>query len=568
MKRLPLFILVVLSIIFLIITIPIFVLNPSLYTIYQGAYTQYHSDPAVLGVYSHELSPDVSAFMQELLNAPEPIVLDLKVRDFEEAERALNEYKEKSKYFNQVVIHLDLTESAIGDFQQENRKNLVALEKIINDSAQFDQINRLEIQYRSEDNPALLYSITYQGKAVQNAIEKSAKDYIDREPKIIAIGNQLDLNTTDYQESGELLKDVLEADQAQQETRNQNQPVLNISSLSLAVAPDTGHYGDTIQVTGAYSFMLLPEVTLMLDSKDWKTVMPDQNGIFGSAFAIGTIHTGDHFLLATSNNRYSNIATFSVVSVDPNLTLTMFPGKQWGEVAINGSLVADVQPVINAPIVILVDEFERMTVETDENGYYNAMLSLPPGNHTIQSSFDDPAFPLNPAVSDIHSVTVSSPERFMVSVLLGTGIILFSFLISIWYLRRSSLPIESVFSEPPLLDTVPLHGRSTLEPDFRDDVLGQYQTLFEKKEWSEAAHLLYRSLIERIDVLHVLSGLVTMTPRELSSLLSKMLQGAPVRSFINRYEEIRYGGFPLSHQDPLLTEWLVIISRVGEEKNA
>jgi hypothetical protein len=567
MKNLPLLLLILLSFVFLTLVVPLFVLHPSLYTNEENAFTPYHSNPAILGGYSGERSADVSSLMQELLDAPQPIVLNVKVSDFEEAERALEEYKEKSQYFNQVIINLDLTDSTIGDLQRENRKNLAELESIINESMQFDQINRLEIQYRSQDNPALLYTVTYEGEAVRKAIEKSAKEYLDREPKILALSNQLDLNTTKYNESDEILKEIVEMDQVKQETRILNQPVLSPSSLSLAVSPESGHYGDTLQVDGAYTFMHLPNVTLILDSRDWKTVVPDQNGVFGSPFTIGRIRSGDHTIFATSNNRNSNIATFSVVPVDTNLTLDTLPGKYWNEVNINGSLYAGVLPVASAPVMILVDEFDVQTFETNQEGYYDGMLLISAGNHTIQSSFDDTAFPLNPTVSDIHTITVSSPGRILWSVLIGAGIILVSIFVSVWYLRRSDQWAKSISSEYPQPEMVHVSVETMEKTPFQAEVLVRYQTLFDDREWSEAAHLLYRSFIERINFLHVGPDPSAMTPRELFIILSKSFPGAPIRSFINRYEEIRYGGYPLLQQDPLLTDWIKIISRIAEEGN-
>jgi hypothetical protein len=568
MKRLPVLIFILLSIVFLGITIPVFVLNPSLYTVNIGSSTSYHTNPEVLWVYSGEKSDDVSALMQELLDAPEPIVLNLKVKDFEEAKRALNEYKEKSQYFNRVIVNLYLTNSTIGDLQRENRKNIADLEQIINNSVLFDQIQRLEIQYQSEDNPAMLYSIIYQGKGIQNALEKSTKAYLDREPSIIAIGNQLALNTTNYQESGELLQDVLTTDRAEQESRNLNQPPLNISSISLAVTPFTGHYGDTLQVTGAYSFMLLPEVTLLIDNNYWKSVVPDQHGIFSSPLMIETLQPGDHIIIANSTNRYSNIAAFNVVSIDPNLTLTATPRNYGNSVTIHGSLDANMQPVTDVPVMILVDEFEIMTVDTDEKGYYNAEVLLSPGNHTIQSSFDDPARPLNPTVSESLLITVSSPGRSLVSILAGTGIVLFSIFISTWYLRRSRRMFATETSESPAAEMFTPAGETIEKTKILEDILSRYKTLFKSKEWSEAARLLYSSMIKRIDFLQVIPEPETMTPREIFIPLSRLLHEAPLWSFITRYEEIRYGGFPLVEQDLLLSAWTEIISNISEDADA
>ncbi len=567
MKRFPLLLLIILSFVFLTLIIPLFVLNPTLYSHKGDVSTPFHSNPTILSGYSDERSADVSALMQDLLDAPQPIVLNIKVRDFEEAERALSEYKEKSQYFTRVVINLDLTESAIGDLQRENRKNLVTLEKLINDSVRYDQINRLEIQYRSQDDPTLLYTLTYEGEAVQKAIEKSIKEYQDRSPVILGLSNQLDLDPTNYNKSVEILNEIRELDRINQETRIINQPPLSVANLSLSVTPASGRYGDTLQVLGAYTFMRLSNVTLVLDSRDWITVVPDQNGVFSSPLTIGRIRSGNHFVFATSNNHHSNIATFSVVPANTGLTLDTSPGKQWSEVSVEGRLVTDALPVANASVSIFVDEFEAMRVDTDQEGHYYTTITVYPGNHTLQSSFDDPAYPLNPAVSDTHTITVSPPGSPLWSVLIGSGIILGGIFVSIWYLRRSYQKTTSIPGEPPRPAIGAIPSESMVMPTYQADIIIQYQTFFDKREWSEAAHLLYLSFIERIDLLHVVSNPSAMTPREISLILSKPFPEVPIRSFINRYEEIWYGGYPLLQHDLLLTEWIKIISRDAEEGN-
>jgi hypothetical protein len=167
----------------------------------------------------------------------------------------------------------------------------------------------------------------------------------------------------------------------------------------------------------------------------------------------------------------------------------------------------------------------------------------------------------------VHIVTISSTGRILWSVLIGTGIILISILISVWYLRRSDHGITRKSGELSLPESVPVSAEILAKPSFQADVLARYQILFENSEWSGAAHLLYRSFIDRIDFPDLVTNPSTMTPRELFNILSKLFPGAPCRSFLSRYEEIRYGGVPLLQQDRLLTDWIKIISSITEEGN-
>jgi len=557
MKRLSLLVLIILSAVFLVLLAPS-VLQPELYSIYNESSTPYHSNPATLQEYSSERSEDIQALMQELLDTPQPIVFNIKIRDFEEAEREFEEYREKSEYFNDVVVNLDLSESALGDFSRENRRNMDALERMINQSAGFDEINRLEVRYRSEENPALLYTISYEGEAVHSALQKTATQFRDREPDILEISDDLGLNTTRYEEAVSMLGEIIEEDRKEQEERELNRPELNISSLSLSVVPDSGRYGDALLVAGGYTYRRLPEVTLVLDSRDWKTLEPDANGIFSTLLPIGRIRSGEHVIFATTGTLYSNIVPLTVIPTDTVLTLETWPGDRWAEVFCYGELYAGPIPLANAPVRILVDDFEALTVETGQDGFYFGSVNLTRGNHTLQAVFDDPAFPLNPSESGIQAVAIAPSVPFLLAVSVGGGFILLAFLGSVWYLRRR----EQVMTAEAATFSRTMPGPARAPPALRSpvDTLIRYRDLFDAGEWSMAAVLLYRSLIERATPLPGPGEPYTLTPRELADRFSATSAGRPLRSFVSRYEEVRYGGLPLKQRDILLIHWNAVLA--------
>jgi hypothetical protein len=209
-----------------------------------------------------------------------------------------------------------------------------------------------------------------------------------------------------------------------------------------------------------------------------------------------------------------------------------------------------------------VDEFDVLTVETNQEGYYSAIFPVSAGNHTIQSSFDDITFPLNPSFSDIFIINVTPTGTLNWSMSIGLIIILVSMVVSVWYAHRSKQTIVSISPEAPLPANFTTSEESLEKTPFQEDVLAMYQHHFERREWSKAAHLLYRSIIERIEFLSIESDLSTKTPRELLPLLSPLLSGISLQSFVKRYEEIRYGGCRLLEQDPLLLHWIQITSHI------
>jgi hypothetical protein len=567
MKQLSLLVLVVLSVVFLALLTP-FMLEPERYTIHNESSTSYHSDPATLSAYSDERSRDIQAMMQELLDAPHTIVLNIKIKDFEEAQGEFEEYKEKSRYFNGVVVNLDLEDSAIGDFRRENRKNMETLERMINESARFDEINRLEIRYRTEENPALLYTVALEGEAIQNSLKKSSTQLADREPDIIEIGNGLGLNTTRYQEAVALLSEVVEEDQKQQEERQLNRPALPESTLSLSVSPLSGGYGDTLQVAGTYTFVSAREVTLVLDSRDWKTLAPDQNGVFTTTLPIGRIREGEHSIFATTGALYSNLVTFTVVPTDTVITFGAIQGgEHWSGVSCHGDLHAGEIPVAAAPVRILVDDFEALTLETDMDGYYSGSLNLTEGDHTLQAVFDDAAFPLHRSESPVVRIALTPSVPLRVAIGVGGGILLLASLGLIWYVRRRNPPPGAgelpAPSGPDLTSESPDFPEAMVQPTpppSLADILIQYQALSDAGDGSGAAALLYRFLIGRIAPLPGVNDPYALTAREMASLLSDTSFIEPFRAFVSRYEMVRYGGMPLQPRDVLLSHWNAVLA--------
>ena len=549
-----------LSVAFLVLLSP-FILHPDLYTIENESSTPYQSNPAALEQLSQEKSADLYALMQDLLDAPQPIVLNIRIRDFEEAERAFEEYREQSRSFDSLVVSLELTESAVGDFQRENRKNLAALERMINESAQFEEINRLEIRYRSEDNPSLLYSIVYEGEAVHQALSKTTGQFREREPDILEISREFGLNTTRYQEAVETLEEIVEADRVRQDERAATQPVLNPTILSLSVSPHTGTYGDTLQVAGTHTFMRLTEVALILDSRDWKTVRPDDNGVFRTTLPIGKIRSGIHVIVATSGSLYSNIVSFTIEPSDTTLSLEC--DAAGSEITCTGNLFAGDVPVRTAPVRILVDGTDQVQAETASDGTFTVVFTLPAGDHSLQAIFDGEGYPLNPSESEIRMVTISPATPLPLAVLIGIGFIGIASLGAAWYLhRQTGIPVIRPAEEA---EAVPAPFIQEPPPPSPVDVLISYKDLVASGQGSEAAHLLYRSLTNRIFVIIDPSA---KTPRELLALLRDSPLAIPFRSFITRYEEVRYGGLPIKEKDPLLSHWNAVLAFLEEGSHA
>lgn len=559
MNRIALLVAGLLCVVFLFLLGP-FILHPTLYTIENDSFTPTQANPAALEQLSQEKSGELYGQMQDLLDAPRGIVLNIRIRDFEEAERAFEEYREQSRSFDNLVVSLELDESAVEDFRKENRKNMAALEQMINESARFEEVNRLEVRYRSEENPSLIYTVIYEGEEVHRALERTSGEFRNRTPDMLDVSRDLGLNTTRYEEAVEELRELVEANRARQEQRAADQPALSPARITLSVVPAAGRYGDVLQVRGTHTFMRLPEVVLFLDSREWQTVSPDEHGIFGTTLAIGRIRSGTHLLFARSGSLNSNIVSFSVEPVATTLTLDADPGSRWDELLCRGTLAAGDVPVSGAPVVVRSDGIDVLQLVTEPNGTYEASLTLPEGEHVLQTVFEAGGYPLLPSESGAITVTVSPEPGLPLTLLAVIGSACLAALGAVWYIRRRGAVPEAAVAETPGEVILSRPGQPPPLPG-PVDVLISYQELFAAGDYGGAVLCLYRSLTGR---LFPGAGLRAKTPRELLADLA----GSPVSglfsSFVGRYEEVRYGGLPLRPQDPVLTHWNAVMSLLEE----
>jgi hypothetical protein len=566
MTRLSLFILLILSAIFLLL-LGLSVTNPHLYTIRSDPATLFHTNPQALSHLPQEKSVELYSIMQNLLDSPHPIVLNLKIKDFEDAEAAYAEYQEKSRYFDSLVVNLEISESIVGDFQRLNRVNLAALEQMINGSARFETINQLEIRYRTENKPYLLYTNTYEGEAVQQTLSRTGDLYTSLSPAMLEISRNIGLNTEKYEESVETMRELVAERELQQQERRTIVPGLRQNTFNLDISPRAGRYGDILEITGALSPSSgNASVTLFLDSQELKAVIPNEYGIFQDLFLIEKIRAGDHLLYGTSGSLYSSIVSFTVSPSDTTLTLDVERGENWDELICSGILSTKIRGVAGAPVGIYTSGEGGTTVDTAEDGSYSAVLTLPEGAYNIQAVFYDPAFPLNSSTSPVETVVISPQGDLTLNLVVSAGIFLLFSTGGIMYLRRSKgrkkgpIPVESDLIDEQNGETEKYLPETVLEPwDVR------YRELVEGDDWSGAAHHLYLNLREQLALRYKLPRHHAMTPREIVTTFTYKPVSSPLATFVSRYEEIRYGGIrPSGGDDELLSAWQAALGILQE----
>ena len=560
MIRGTLILVVLLAAAFLLLLAPA-ILSPALYTPASGSPTAYHANPAALGERSQEQSAELSVLMQDLIDSPQPVALNIRIRDFEEAERALEEYSRQSQRFDRLVVTLDLSDSAVGDFRRENQKNRASLERILNESARFAEIDQLSIRYRDEENPALLYTVTFEGEAVQNALARTTTEFVNRSPDLLDISSGLGLETSRYLEAVDLLNDMVVINRAIQDGRQAARPDLHPSTLTIAVIPESGRYGDELWITGTRTSLPDTPVTLVLDSRDWQTVEPDEAGIFRTTLPIGRIRSGEHLLYAAVGKLYSGIVSFTVHGSDTSLTLDLSSGTRWDVVTCTGTISTGGMPVAGAPVSIVSDGSAAGTATTNLAGVFTTTVTLSAGEHTLQAVFDDDDFPLDPSWSEEKNVNLSPAPGLLILLLLGGIVISGAVAGAAWYIRRSREDEPAPSLQGPLSWT-PGPGSATPQSGIAD-ISSRYQELVTAGDPASAARLLLHALIDRLFSPEKTMNPYSLTPRELAAHAAGEPYEAPLNAFTRGYEQIRYQGLAVGESDSLFAAWNDVLTLAG-----
>jgi len=485
-------------------------MSPVLYTAANTS-TAAHADPSTVQKRSPGDAGAVVPLMDELLGETGTLALTIKLKDYESAERDLARYTELSSRFDRLVVKLDVSGTDIDEFRQKNQENLDSLTTLLDDSRRFDDLQRIEVEVRGDDDRHM--AVVYEGEALRQKMREGFSAYAKREPTVTGIVQNYDVNTTPYQESVEHFAEVADAaDDWREKTGGGTPP----SPLSITLTPDEGYYGDTIRIAGTYTGGIPgTPVEVYVDSRLTETPTLDDEGRYACSYRIGRVLAGPHLVYTTTNGLYSEVRTFEALPGNTTLTLALAEVNQTA-VACTGNLTTDNRPVTGAPVLLRVDAATLIGTETDNNGTYRIEITLPAGEHTIRAEFHGAGFPLNASESRTWRIHTRDEGPLLIPVIAGAAALLGTG----WYLRRRQrrepLPaapraftedrtVEEERPPPPPVEIGELPPR-------------------------EAATLLFRALRARLGIPE------TKTPRDCGRI-------APAHArFFERYEMIRYAG--------------------------
>ena len=482
--------------------------TPLLYTAANTS-TAAHVDPATVPKQTGRDADALIPLMGDLLSQTGTLTLNIKLKDYESAERDLARYAELSGRFDRLVINLDVSGTDIGEFQRNNRENLAALAALLNDTRRLEDLQRIEIDIQDDEGQRT--TVIYEGETLQQKLQGGVTTYAGRENATIQIADRYGVNTTPYRES---VRNYVEITGAVEAGGEKSPP----SPLGIAVAPDTGRYGDTFSIAGTYAGGSPgTPIEIYVDSRIAGNATLDENGAYTSIYRIDRIPAGLHLAYAVAGAIYSGITPFSVRQDDTAITLTL--GE--GEVCTGSLMTAGRRPVTLAPVLLRVDGSTPIETRTDENGTYRASLALPAGEHAIRAEFNAAGYPLNASESPTETIVVRneglSPLPFIAAIAAALG--------SGWYLRRRNRPEEKAPAAEPEENR---ETEATITPP-QADIAGLSPR--------EAATVLFWALRSRLGLPD------TNTPRDCARLI-------PAHAgFFERYEQIRYAGETPSEEE-------------------
>ncbi|NMB78254.1 MAG: hypothetical protein GYA23_04090 [Methanomicrobiales archaeon] len=348
---------------------------------------------------------------------------------------------------------------------------------------------------------------------------------------------------------------------------NPAQPGEEGKSLSLAVMPETGEYGRTIEYSG---ISLTPAgsttprsennpVVLYIDGKPVSTTATDRYGFYTMQVPVEHLTAGTHSVYTRSPTSRSEARPLMISPAPSSLYLSASNPDPEGTVFFEGYLDASDGPVARAPVNVDSGQARLFTVTTDDDGYFRQKVRLSPGRHTVIARFTGEGFPISPSESDPVIIDIplfsgldsqTRPVWFAIllafmGVMLVAGVSLF--------LRgrtRDATTAPSSRGDPagssrPGVAEVPDSYRQQWTRTSGDDVsdlVALYARMLREQGLRAASWGVYQQLAKRIANDLNIRQYRTLTAREISRSCGKQPYSAAFTRFVAIYERVRYGG--------------------------
>ncbi len=515
---------------------------PVLFTLEGSPASASHYNPLAFQGAARPDTDTLLPLMAELLNGSGTVVLTIRSGDLDAAEQELQKLAEKARLFDTIVVPLEVSESELARFREQTESNIADLDQLLNQTREFERLNRLEVRYRQE-NSSLVYRIAYEGEALRLKMDETYRRYASRQPAVLDLSRTFGLDTGPYESGVENIQEIVTEAGERQDERAAS-PVDSPYRLTLRIEPMIASYSDLLTISGT----IAPNgtaVAIFIDGEEQASIPADASGRFSWAVRIGHTQAGRHLVYAACGGAFSETAVFTIEPLPTELTLQAATERVNGTAgaACTGSLSSAGVPVGGAPVLLVADGNTTFATQTQVNGTFSRHLPLAPGRHTIVARFSDPGFPLN--ASESAPVTLDIPESLPLGSVLLSLLPFTLFLVGAFvYIHLGGLRYpEAPRAAAPAATPPARPAERTPSPD---EPLARFRSAAEAGNGGEALQHLYLHLLDRFDGVFAIPSIRSLTPREVSRRIGPPKTAEPFRLFVQIHERVRYGSEAIS----------------------
>jgi len=359
-----------------------------------------HIDPGKATVSDNDLRSQQLWIINELLFYRSEMFISLNKGNIKDARENFDAYLRLLRENDNILVKLD------GEVYSELKES----EGILNLST--GDIDQLRSLY---DEGMAAYKNNQTDKASQIAVisRKIIRDLdsLQQEQIMDAVAKFSGVNITLYQNGLSTFNDTLK--EIHKRWRPVELTLFDDTVTKLSVTPSGGEFGETINIIGNLTLPKnrsgVPNATMIvkLDNETLTRVTTDMKGNYNHTFKIPHREPGNHTIqvdFAPFDEPVLSSSAKSTFFIRPSITGIMIDAKpdhgEYGDILnLSGGLTArNISRVVDANIILSIDDEIIATVKTDKNGTYKYDLKISMikgGNHTIRADFNssDPLFP-------------------------------------------------------------------------------------------------------------------------------------------------------------------------------
>ena len=541
--------------------------TPQIYSAKNDTFsTLFHDNVDVLKSQPQNSTTDIDPLLQDFIDNPGSISLEIQINDAADAQRDLESFEKSRISLTNLVVKLNMNQSDIQELEDDTVQQKRILDTLLNTSITLNSLQALEIQYRDENNNDMLTTVRLQGDALRKQIQGLDQRYRNSTEKISSIATKFNLDDTKNKASQATVSQIVSTiARPEPATRIPVNTLLTPGDkrISLYLIPPTGKYRDVIACMGL-SLTLKGNttirangqpITIYLDDTPLSNTTTDMFGYYNIRLPIGRIAAGSHTVYARAPDVRSINQTLTVIRVDSVTNLSVSRPDGEGNVNCTGFVLAN-YAVPSASVQITVDNTSVTVTKTNAEGEFMRTIPLSPGTHTLIADFDGDGYPLNPSESDPITVEIALIKGvnidygYIALIISGTGILLASLGAAVWYLRRMGLrrlPSPGMQQENRLPSgSDDLGRREDTAEDAADQeqetLIAYYTRLLKEEGLSAASRGVYQQLAERVARDLNIRRYKALTAREISRKCREKPYCRAFARFISVYERIRYGG--------------------------